>query len=183
MMKYYGISFDEECEDNPTGCGTGIGTVDENYKKIAKMIHRNQGTMLDIEVEQIKVKLDNNVFGDFFSTNIMNIYSEKLQQIIEKHKSPNDYIEWFEVNVYNDEESRKYYALHFTKLFDLIDYDKSYCYNDVVIIPTYRKELVKEHNIFLKSKYSDFPIVCQTIKDEIEKNNLIGMSFNEVKIK
>ena len=110
------------------------------------------------------------------------IYSAKMKTILEANLKNGDEHEWLPIHVIRDDEMRKYYVLHFIKLPDLLDMDKT-------------KFLDKEKTIYMRAildynligprkvfsykdhYYSHRIILNEDVKREIELKKCTGNYF------
>jgi len=182
-MKYYELSY---AEDTKYEEETGVGYIfDKDEKKYEDTKYKAGQRLEEKDLQEIHYKLKDGNFADLIPTNVGRLYSKKLMQIIENHKSDNDCIQWIKAWVYLDDEKRDYYHLHFChieNIDDLINKEHSFFAKEVLIKPVFNKNILEKHRVTIKNEYSETPIICEKIKKEMEKENITGVDFRPVKM-
>ena len=180
-MKYYKLYYSDE-EIDEVECGVGI--LLEKYKKQYRLLEDNIGKILDIEqFKGMIFTIKEGAFFDLLPTNVGRLYSPKLMSIIDKYKNEHDCMQWIKVSVYLNDICKDYYILHFCEIEDMIDKKKSFYSAGVLVKPIFKYELLSKHCIAIEDEYSETPIICEKLKQEIEKEKIKGVDFRKVKIR
>lgn len=106
-----------------------------------------------------------------------NMVSEELKELLESYIEDKDSIEFLPVKAVSEKYGdRTYYIMHFTKVFDVIDRDKTVYVpgTDDIIKVRLDYEKVKNLNVFNFQSYINEVIVSAEVRKSIKKNKLDG---------
>lgn len=198
-MKYYELVYDHDGDDKKNNI-----YIMALFPNIQEDIDRYD---IDIENEFITNWDINNEFGYdpkdgyMYSDCLANVYSwmivsEKSKNIFDKYiHSNNLQILPIKIKDIVSEQKTNYFVLHVMDVIDALDLEHSdyfeiqldeYGYEDEekirLIVAKYalKKDIIKGHHIFKVKKDNIRIFVSEEIKNEIEKNNLVGFCFWEV---
>ncbi len=116
--------------------------------------------------------------------------SLKLKSIIDRNTTEKDFIDWITCKVFANKLSKEYFILRFNKPLDVLDLVKTKFVGgtDLVINPCLSASKIMNLNIFTIPTSDDlFKInlmifVNNKIKEEIQKQNISGVEFGNVKV-
>jgi len=182
-MKYYELNYLEDIKhEKETGVGYIFNKDEEKYENIKYKIGQK---LEEKDFQEIHYKLKDGRFFDLIPTDVGRLYSKKLMQIIENHKSSNDCIQWIQSWVYLDDEKRDYYHLHFChieNMEDMINKEHSFFAGEVLVKPVFKKNTLNKYCVTIEDEFSATPIICEKIKKEIKKENITVVDFRPVKM-
>lgn len=186
-MRYYKLMYDYEKDENYVNCDMGdIGGMNEYIT--------SKGIKID-KWKEVSFEYDSNE-GPILTDYLANLYGWLIvsDKFIEETKSIiGNQVQYLPVEIMDRTSKTKnasYCVANIVNLidaFDLENSDYSICKlrdQSVFFVKKYalRSEKLKENHIF-RLKDDTIPIfVSETIKDIIERNNLIGFSFLEVAV-
>lgn len=200
-MKYYELVYDHDGDDKKNNI-----YIMALFPNIQEDIDRYD---IDIKNKFITNWDINNEFGYdpkdgyMYSDCLANVYSwmivsEKSKNIFDKYIHSNN-LQLLPIKIKNivSEQKTNYFVLHVMDVIDALDLEHSdyfeiqldeygYEYEDEekirLIVAKYalKKDIIKGHHIFKVKKDNIRIFVSEEIKNEIEKNNLVGFCFWEV---
>ena len=127
-------------------------------------------------------------FADYLSNDLgARLCSEKLMNIIEKNRSPQDILQWLESIVFSEtyDEQRSYYVLHFPVNYSILDMNKSIIAGGgkMIVKPVFCLAAVKDHSIFtLPNEAGRRCYVSEKLKSLIEAEECSGLAFTKVAV-
>jgi len=133
------------------------------------------------EVEIPVLKMSKGRFEDYQSS-LLILCSEKLKNIVELNKSPDDIIQWFSVKIDSEEYGiLNYFILHFPNVPDVLNREKT-IFNtydpEYVIKPHFDLMKVRKYHIFTYYTESVHTwVVSEKMKSEIQKAGITGIDF------
>ena len=194
-MKYYELVYDHDGDDKKNNI-----YIMALFPNIQEDIDRYD---IDIKNKFITNWDINNEFGydpkDGYVYSWM-IVSEKSKNIFDKYIHSNN-LQLLPIKIKNivNEQKTNYFVLHVMDVIDALDLEHSdyfeiqldeygYEYEEEdeekirLIVAKYalKKDIIKGHHIFKVKKDNIRIFVSEEIKNEIEKNNLVGFCFWEV---
>ncbi|CAN5758111.1 hypothetical protein BH11BAC7_BH11BAC7_33050 [soil metagenome] len=116
------------------------------------------------------------------------LMSEKMKQVIERNLTGHEKISWISTNVKAGEDVFLYYVIRFDEKMDVLDLNRTTFVpgTDQIIRPCFSFDKVKKYNLFHKPGYSwritPAVYISETLKNEIEKENLSGVDFEKVMV-
>lgn len=116
------------------------------------------------------------------------IFSERMKIVIDQNITGSENIDWIEVEIFTDEESRSYYILRFNKELDVLDLDRTTFVpnTNLVLKGVFAAKKIEKFSIFYLPKPNDLwkitsgIYINQKLKDALEQKQLIGLSFEEI---
>jgi hypothetical protein len=122
------------------------------------------------------------MYGDYISSNAdLRLCSQRLRDIIQSEKSPDDKLQWLEVVLRKGSEERVYFALYFPERHPVLDTEHTEYVpkSNSVIKPAFSKKLCCSFNIFdYPRKYSGTEFfIRDNVKKAIEAAKCTGMEF------
>jgi ribosomal protein L24E len=112
------------------------------------------------------------------NTHGFRLCSQKLKDVLENGKNPEDKIQWLEATITWNNETRLYYVLHFYETVDVFDYERSGWDGKFFNKPkVFLKEKIKNHNVFSTYVDSLCILVKPEIIKEIKRQKLTGMVY------
>lgn len=120
------------------------------------------------------------------STLAVGLFSQRFRDIVCRHLTGNEDIDWIRCLVSYRDEAREYFMLRFLTDPDVLDPDhSSYAPNsDYITIPTFRYEKISAVSIFpTNASHSEIPIriyVRNDIRLDTLREQLTGMSFHKL---
>jgi hypothetical protein len=120
-------------------------------------------------------------FGDYLACEIsLRLCSQRLRDILQQKASPDDVLQWLDIQIRRGSEERQYFVLHFPEPRDVLDKEHTvYGANErSVIKPAFSKRLCEKYNIFPSPRKGGqgFFIRAQ-VKEAIEAAKCTGMEF------
>ncbi|GAB2775454.1 imm11 family protein [Salinimicrobium soli] len=117
------------------------------------------------------------------------LVSEKLRDLINRNLKGNEHLKWISAVINNGTEKRIYYIPRFEKKLDVLD-EKRTMYvkgTDHIINPCFSLKKIRNYAIFHKPDSLDFwripsgLYIDKTVKEDILKNKLTGVEFEQVR--
>ena len=202
-MKYYELVYDHDGDDkkNNIYIMALFPNIQEDIDRYDIDIENEFITNWDINNEFGYDPKD----GYMYSDCLANVYSwmivsEKSKNIFDKYIHSNN-LQLLPIKIKNivNEQKTNYFVLHVMDVIDALDLEHSdyfeiqldeygYEYEEEdeekirLIVAKYalKKDIIKGHHIFKVKKDNIRIFVSEEIKNEIEKNNLVGFCFWEV---
>jgi hypothetical protein len=117
------------------------------------------------------------------STHSLRLCSQQLKDILESNKSVDDNLQWLDVTITWNGETRPYYVLHFPENIDVLD-DELSAWDGMTPNKSavYVREKIANHNIFSIPKSSLSLVVRPQVIKEIKKEKLTGMVYRPAKV-
>jgi len=149
------------------------------FRFIGKMIP-------DWQTIHFAIREGSSVMGDAFDDyqfvlHGFRLCSQRMKDLFETHKSPDDKIQWLDATVTWNGETRPYYVLHFYEDTDVVDpvlsqwNPKTKTYDAIPRI--YIREKIGDHNIFaLPHDYLGLTVRAFILK-EIKRQQMTGMTW------
>jgi hypothetical protein len=110
--------------------------------------------------------------------------SEKLRDIMEKHRSPEDNLEWLPAKVYDKGKVHPYFVLHILEELDVVDTTLSMMDSSGdVLIPVICREKVGDHQVFRYKGAGMAPrVVCisNKVRLAIKKAKCVGCALARI---
>jgi hypothetical protein len=169
----YSMSFPEEEEDYaPFGVAylnssRSNPSLPENGKQPGKW-------------KALQMNLRDGNFADYLANELGGrLCSQRLKDVVEANKSPDDSIAWLAAYVVSATERRPYWFLRFPKNLNILDREKTKFVGSLIIKPAFNKACMQKHNVFgLPAEKSNRIYVSSSMKAAIELEDLTGLSFS-----
>jgi len=178
-QKFYNILRDPDS-------GGYADDIDMNYDSYCNCYRRFIGKPI-IDWIPIHFSIFDNIgegegFQDYqFDSFAFRLFSQRLKNLLENNKSPDDKIQWLDATVTWNGETRPYYVLHFYEDTDVLDPVLSK-WDDKLKMPlalphVYIQERIDNHNIFSYPGDGTGLTVRAFIVKEIKKQKMTGMTW------
>ena len=173
MTKIYQILFDDK----------GVYGVAESTENSDLFILPNEGVIEDWE--PLRLKITEGEFADYLANDLgVRLCSENLKNLLQKHATHYDKIQWLPVEVEKDEEIRIYSILHFPKSPDILNHNNSIYAGDFVVKPVFLKEAISRNNVFSYLKAGNLKLfISEPVKLAIEDERCTGMEISRAPVK
>jgi hypothetical protein len=130
-----------------------------------------------------KLELREGGFADYLATNWCNrLCSKRLRDILQDAASAEDELQWLDVEVYNERESRPYAILHFPHPPDVLNMNKTIHSGDVIIKPVFSKAKLGNRRIFCYPLQTVSFFVADSVKRAVEAAGCTGMGFSPARV-
>lgn len=135
------------------------------------------------EWSTIKLNLSRGSFPDYLGSDLgCRLCSESLMRILQTMASDSDDLQWLDVLVRADNESRHYFILHFPNPPDVINKTLSILADDFVVKPVLSRQATSGHRVFGFPGGGNLPLfVSQRVKEAIESARCTNIEFLEVR--
>ena len=163
-----------------------------SYEKTAGVLHAPETWPYPIayDAEEVNnwqslvVELQGGMYCPFDMCCGANMVSEELKDLFCSFAGPDAYLEFLPVKVVSKEYGdRTYYIMHFTKIYDVIDYENCERFGDTIlkIALDYRK--VKGLKVFNSRPVINDVIVSEDVRKAMKKTKLsFGSIFSQIKV-
>ena len=95
------------------------------------------------------LELRDGEFVDYLASDLgCRLCSGKMRDILQRHASPKDELQWLPVNVFRGDEQRSYAILHFPNPPDVLDKRGTLFAGDFVVKPVLFVEALHLHDVF-----------------------------------
>ncbi len=137
-------------------------------------------TMTDISQWRVPQLTCEGIPGHYPPTNIMGrLCSPQLREIIETHTQE---ALWLPATIQFGEGVANYFFLHFTKIPDVVDAEKSQFVNGRLFRPRFIQDCVLQHRVFIVNKTTNLVFVHRDVMTAIKKSGIQELSFEKADV-
>ena len=154
--------------------------------ELVKLSAGNKGLIESPDLSNLEV-----VWYDFQPNNLgWPLISEKFKNLVCSNLTGKEFVNWVSATIRNGKEKRVYYIPRFEKKLDVLHLGKTTYVEgtDHIIKPHFSLKKINELAIFHKPDSSGFwkipsaIYISETLKNDILKENLIGIGFEKVSV-
>ena len=130
--------------------------------------------------QSLVLELREGDFADYLASDLgCRLCSERLRTILQDHASPDDMIQWLNVEVRKGKASRPYAILHFTSPPDVLNKTKSIMAGDFVVKAVFSKDAIGQHQVFAYPQAGELKLfITDGVKRAIQSAKCTGMEIS-----
>ena len=133
------------------------------------------------------LRVKNGDYSDYLANDMgFRLCSEKLKSTLQENASPLDAIQWLDVLVTKQRETRDYFILHFPSPADALDRNKTIFSGDnrdFVVKPVLSRSAAERHRVFTGLGCGQIRLfVAEGVKSVIKAQRCTGIEFSKLPV-
>lgn len=170
VSNYFRILFDDQ------------GTFGVAYTVVKQRMFTLPDSGLVQDWKPPSLELRKGEFADYLASDLgCRLCSERLRSILQENASPDDELQWLDIEVSRGSERRVYSILHFPNPPDIVSKEGSIFAGDFVVKPVLLRAAIGNHTVFSYPKAGELMLfVAESVKRAIEAVGCTGIEFSRV---